>query len=205
MIIKGITFDLEGTCVNLEIAHHMAHIKAAAAVGVYLDIRSSIASLPHFIGGPDEEVAREIYDLSDKKEPASSILARKRHFYDQLVEGEKIEPRPGLIEILEELKGAGFKMAIGSVTPNQQAEIILAKSGLIGHFDRKNIILGNDIKGRHSKSDIFAETARRMGIKPDEQLVFDDSPHGILSARSKAPSRSPNCIDTFLCRLPSSP
>ena len=81
-MIKGVAFDLEGTVVDVERAHHLGHFAAAKEVGVVLDLDSALEKLPHFIGGPDDKIAEEILALSPQKEQSTSaqILARDKYW-----------------------------------------------------------------------------------------------------------------------------
>lgn len=56
MAIRGIAFDLKGTVVDVEAAHHNGHLAAAAEFGLTISLEEAYARLPHFIGGPDEKV-----------------------------------------------------------------------------------------------------------------------------------------------------
>lgn len=182
--IKGVAFDLEGTVVDVEFAHHQGHILAAEEVGVYLDLETALKKIPHLIGGPDDEIAKEICEISDKGKSASFILERTKYHYKQLLATiEAIEPRPGFQQILKRLREFGLGTAIGSLTSSEEANILLEKSSLRNLFKKEEIVLREDVKRPKPAPDVFLETARRMGINPTEQLVFEDSPNGIIAAR----------------------
>lgn len=59
-VIQGIAFDLEGTVVDVEAAHHNGHIAAAADFGLSITLDEAYQKLAHFIGGPDEKVCGDI-------------------------------------------------------------------------------------------------------------------------------------------------
>ena len=75
-MIRGIAFDLEGTVVNVEEAHHKGHLCAARDVGVVMDLDTALQKIPHFIGGPDKEIAKEIWELSDRTKSVDFIRER---------------------------------------------------------------------------------------------------------------------------------
>lgn len=179
--IKAVAFDLEGTIINLEPAHHFGHIAAAAEFGVSLSIDDCFRKLPHFIGGPDEEIAKEIAALSNGAD-WQEILRRDHQHYEQLLKGLDIKPRPGFLDALSEFKSLGLKIAVGSCTPEKEAKIFLEKSNLLSVFDEKNIVLREHVKNIKPDPDIWIEVARRICLRTDELLVFDDSPRGILGA-----------------------
>ncbi|MBI4095117.1 MAG: HAD family phosphatase [Candidatus Liptonbacteria bacterium] len=182
-MIKGIAFDMEGTVIDLEAAHHEGHIRAAKDVGVTLKLEGALSSVPGFIGGPDSAVAEGIYELSNKVHSADFILSRTRHHYSELRETMRIEVRPGFEDALRELRGGEcFPTAIGSLTPRRFAELLIRKSGLGKLFKPAQIVLKEDVRREKPAPDVFLETAPRMGIHPTEQLVFEDSPNGIRAA-----------------------
>lgn len=182
MNIKGIAFDLEGTVIDVEKAHHEGHIAAAREVGVTLDLDTALQKIPHFIGGPDDAIVQEIWELSDKKNPIDFIAERDRFHYERLLKELSIVPRPGFLEFLERIVAEGLKISIGSLTAEIDVMLLLEHAGLDKYFSREITVLREDVQNVKPAPDVFIETARRMGIDPREQLVFEDSPRGIMAA-----------------------
>ena len=181
-MIKGIAFDLEGTVVDVEPAHHHGHIAAAAEVGVVLTIDSAFAKLPHFIGGPDDEIVREIWELSDKRQSLAQIAERDKYHYRRLLSTMAVEPRSGFLHVVRQLRTMGIQTSIGSLTAREEAATLLERSGLVHVFPRELTVLREDVVNVKPAPDVFLETARRMEIDPSEQLVFEDSPRGVTAA-----------------------
>lgn len=179
--IRGIAFDLEGPVINVEKIHHKAHYLSAKKVGVKLNFKTALKKLPHFIGGPDSAVAEEIFSLSDKTYSPEYIENLKSTFYQQLIKDTKIKPRPGFIKFLKRVRKIGLQTAIGSSTPRDRARFLLRNSGIDKLFSKELILLKEDVRREKPFPDIYQETARRMGIKPTNQIVFDDSPRGIAA------------------------
>jgi len=187
--IQGIAFDLEGTVVNVEDAHHNAHLMAMAEMGITMTLEEAIVKIPHFIGGPHEKIREEVYELSDKKHTASFYSERDGFYYEKLPKEMLIVPRSGWLEVIDNIKLRGIRVSIGSLTREDKAMHLLERSGLFDHFSREMIVLHGDVKEAKPAPDVFFETARRMGINPMHQLVFEDSPRGVQAAR-KAGSRA---------------
>lgn len=182
----GIAFDLEGTIINVDSIHYKAHAMVAAETGVILDLENLgdvLSKIPHFIGGPDDKVAEEIYSLSDGRMRTEEILRRKKQYYDLWIRDvDDIKPRPGFIEVLQRLIDSNMSIAIGSLTATDQALFLIEKSGIMKLFPRERIILREDVKELKPAMDVYLKTAERMGIDPKRQLVFEDSPNGIKAA-----------------------
>ncbi len=183
--IKSVAFDMEGTIVDAEIAHHQAHREAAREVGVILSIEDCVARLPHFIGGPDEEVAKDIAKLGvdlGLEIDYHRILESKKHHYNLILPTLTIKPREGFLDFFAAIQDLGLRYTIGSLTNEKQAAILLEKSGLGRLFGYENIVLREHVARPKPAPDVWIETARRAGVSPESQLVCEDSPRGIQGA-----------------------
>ncbi len=185
MAIEGIAFDLEGTMVNVEPAHHGAWIRAAAEIDVHFNgPEDAMERVPNFSGGPEEVVVRQIYALrSDghvpSEEEARCFHKRKWAHYEELLEEADLQPRPGFLDVYERILSLGLPMTIGTAVEIERALPIFRRSGLDKLFRLSDIVFNADVKNRKPAPDCFIETARRMGVHPSQQIVFEDSPNGV--------------------------
>ncbi len=183
MALRALAFDLEGTVVNVEDIHHASHLRAAADAGVKLSLRDVLRNLPHFVGGPDEMVAAEISRLPGSTLTPGGVLAAKRlHFAELIGTRRRIAPRPGFRAFLDWARTRGLKVAIGTVSNRSTALYLLERSRLTGEFPESLVVFREDIRKPKPAPDVYLETARRMGVGPDSQLVFEDSPIGVRAA-----------------------
>src|SRR3989344_5982698 len=146
--IEAVALDLEGTVIDVESAHHQAHILAAKDVGVELTLEDCFKLLPHFIGGPDETVAKEIAKLAMDNGNYSDpiyIHQQKRIHYNKLLTTIAIKPREGFIEFLNAVRRMGLKVTIGSLTTREQAMVLLERSGIGSLIGYKNIVFREDV------------------------------------------------------------
>lgn len=184
MRIEGVAFDLEGTSVNLEPYHHKAHLLTLEEVGRPMELKEAIASIPHFIGGPGTEIWKDVEKLIVQV-PAKTMQEMDQAHYKRLTsELETMPPRPGFVEFVREVSKRGLPVAIGSLTVRSQAENILKMSRLDKVFKEEVIVLADGVTKLKPAPDVFLETARRMGIDPAHQLVFEDSHNGVKAARA---------------------
>ncbi|VVB83568.1 Phosphoglycolate phosphatase [uncultured archaeon] len=188
-MIKGIAFDLEGTIVDLEKLHHDAHLELFRRVGLNLSIEEAISKIEHFVGGPGEKIMEDVQNLGYRYMSIDEMLKIDQELYERQLYRKKIFPREGFLEVLQTIKDLEIPFSIGSLTPSDKAIFILKESGLCNYFTNDKIILKEDVQNLKPSPDVYLETARRMGIKSEEQLVFEDSHNGIkaaISAGSKA-------------------
>jgi beta-phosphoglucomutase len=187
MSIRGVAFDMEGTVVNVEPAHHWGWIGAAKEIGVEIkNPEEAIERVPNFSGGPDRPIVEQIYALlpgspKPTDEQFAAFLASKWKHYDTLVETLDLRPRPGFFEVYGKFKCAGIPMTIGTAVELEKGLALLKHSGLDRFFLLHEIVLLTDVKNPKPAPDCFLETARRMGIQSSDQLVFEDSPRGVKS------------------------
>lgn len=193
MAIRGIAFDLEGTVIDVEAAHHEGHIAAAAEFGLVITLNEAYGKILHFIGGPDEKVCEDIWNFLDTETrdqiTTNDILERKRFHYERLLAEMPIQPRPGFVDFYRVAREMGLKLTIGSLTSEKQAMTLLNRSGLTELFGLSHIVLREHVVNPKPAPDVFLKTAEIMKIDPKDQLVFEDSPRGVkaaLAAGSKA-------------------
>jgi beta-phosphoglucomutase len=190
MATTGIAFDLEGTIVNVEPAHHGAWIRAAAEIDVHLSSpEDAMERIPNFSGGPEEIVIRQVYALrSDGRVPseeeARCFHRRKWAHYEELLGQIDLAPRPGFLDVYERIHSRGLPMTIGTAVELERALPIFRRSGLDQLFRLSDIVFNADVKNPKPAPDCFIETARRMGVDPSKQIVFEDSPRGVRAGRA---------------------
>lgn len=185
-MIRGVAFDLEGTVINNEAAHHLGWIRAAKEIGVTLeDPEDAMAKVPNFIGGPDKAIIEQVFALSDIQQPTTKeqqrFLERKWNHYDELITELPLLPREGFLEVLKRIRWMGLPVAIGTAVELERGIALLRRSELDQLFTLRDIVLTVDVARAKPAPDCFLETARRMGISPNEQLVFEDSPRGVVA------------------------
>lgn len=157
---------------------------AASTVGVQLSLEDALKQLPHLVGGPDEAVAAEIATLAGDRTLVDAILRAKKERFLQLLDEEgNIVPREGFSEVALWVRAQGLKMAIGTVTESSLAWRFIQKAGLVEFFDVDMIVVREDVARPKPAPDVYYETARRLGIPPQAQLVFEDSLVGLIAAR----------------------
>jgi len=175
-----VTFDLEGTLVDLESIHFNAFAHAVQTFGVTLTSEQIISLDLNIVGGGDEFVARTIasrYSLD-----ASKLKQQKESMFAQLLQESDIQLRCGASEFLSRLLSSKNLIAVGSVTPRQLGDYIVKTSGLDEYVLPEHVVFKEDVARPKPAPDVFLETARKLGVEPSDQLVFEDSVPGVRAA-----------------------
>jgi HAD superfamily hydrolase (TIGR01509 family) len=103
----------------------------------------------------------------------------KNEYYKELLgQINDADIYPGVIDLLERLKADGLKLAICSSSKN--AQTVLDALSLSEYFDA--VVGGNDIVNPKPDPEIFLTGAQRLGLKPEECIVFEDAESGVDAA-----------------------
>jgi beta-phosphoglucomutase len=115
------------------------------------------------------------------EEKLQEMMARKNNYYLEFI--KEITPRdllPGAKELVEELRAAGYKTALGSASKN--AREVIERLGIASLFDA--ISDGYSVERAKPAPDLFLHAAGQLGLPPGECVVVEDAAAGIEAARA---------------------
>lgn len=198
---RGGGFDFEATLLGtrddkrpgIEIAHFMgfgvvSYVLDLGRLGLPRDVTSTDDMMrfekviPNSIGGGDTFNIIEMVKLAGR-EPEPDLVEWLRRLkmivyneeLDRLIAAGEVTHRDGALEFFRFVEGLGLETALGSLTPKKQAEKLFAASGIDLWFKVGRIVLLENVKNKKPAPDVYIETARRMVVGTDEQIVFGDS------------------------------
>ncbi|MDR3207552.1 MAG: HAD family phosphatase [Oscillospiraceae bacterium] len=176
---KAILFDMDGVLIDSEGGYNQANGALFAALGLPFG-PEEIATVTGVSGVTMAKLIRA-------QHPALSVsdeeLARRSAdgLYASLVE-EVTALTPGVAEWLGRFKALGVLMAIGSSSPRRMVAHVAERFALNRYMGA--VITGEDVKNTKPHPDIFLLAARRLGVPPEDCLVFEDAPLGIKAAHA---------------------
>ena len=109
--------------------------------------------------------------------PSLDIDAFAQDARQYILDNSKIEFKKGAKELLEFLKKNKVKIGLASGTSRVSVEHHLNELEILDIFDA--IVAGTEIENGKPAPDIFLLTAQKMGAKPENCFVFEDSENGI--------------------------
>jgi len=104
----------------------------------------------------------------------------KEKNYREMVK-DKLEPLPGVMKILADLKSKGFKLAVGSSGPSENVDLLLTSLKMEEFFDV--IITAAEVEKGKPEPDVFLIIAKTLNIDPINCIVIEDAPVGIEAAK----------------------
>lgn len=176
--IKGFIFDLDGVLTDTAEYHYRGWKRLAQEENLPFSREDN----EHLRGIPRRESLMLI--LKDRRVPETKIvemMERKNSYYLEFI--REISPRdllPGARELLEEIRAAGLKNALGSASKN--AAEVLDRLGIRSLFDA--ISDGHSVERQKPAPDLFLHAARQLGLSPQECVVIEDATAGIEAARA---------------------
>ncbi len=171
----AVVFDLDGVLVDSEELHYRAYSEVLAAFGVVIGRREYAE---HWIGaghGPEHVVERYALPLS----PAE-LRSRKAPIYRRLLESG-VPPMPGADVVVAQLSR---QFALGIATNSSRSDVnwILNRFGWQRYFDA--VIAREDYREAKPAPDAYLAAQAALAVPPEGCLVVEDSPRGVLAARS---------------------
>ncbi len=177
-MLHGFIFDLDGVITDTAEYHYRGWKRLAEEEG-----------LP-FTRDDNEQlrgIARReslLLLLKGRVYPEEKILEmmeRKNNYYLEFI--TEVTPGdllPGAKELLQEIRAAGLKAALGSASKN--AGDVIERLGIRALFDA--IADGYSVEHQKPAPDLFLHTAEQLGLSPAECVVVEDAAAGIEAAKA---------------------
>ena len=189
---KFIIFDLDGVLIEAKNIHYESLNKALGPnykidwhehIALYdgLKTRQKLNMLTTRKGLP-----KDLHDVIWKN--------KQKYTSEMLLETKE---SPTLISTFQKLKSDGYILGVCSNSIRSTVEISLQKLGIIDYF---SIILSNeDVQNSKPHPEIYWKAMACQGFLPEETLIIEDSPYGLLAAHRSSASvlRVKNPSDVF--------
>ena len=174
-----VIFDHDGVLVDSE------PIAMSVLAGISTDFGFALT--------PDEAFHRYLgtsfdYVVEDLRSHGAIVDRDGLHarFHDDLFEGfrTRLNPIPGIPELLAELTRQQQRIAIASSGNSQRVTLGITSTGIDHFFADSVITTADDVARGKPFPDLFLATAERAGVDPEDCIVIEDSPFGVEAARA---------------------
>lgn len=176
--LKAVIFDLDGVIVDTARFHYIAWRKMANDLGFDITLEqneqlkgvSRVHSLNQILGWGNIQVSQPEFE---------ALMRSKNEHYLELISNLNQEDLlPGVQPILDYLHQHQVPFALGSASRNARA--ILKGLKIDGMFSA--IVDGNDVTKAKPHPEVFLIAAEKLGVAPDQCLVFEDAQAGVEAA-----------------------
>ena len=175
---KAIFFDLDGTLTESGEGITKSVQYALEKLG---KPEEDLDKLRVFIGPPLMEQFMKYADVDETEARRAVEYYRERYAVKGIFENR---PYDGVENLLRELKGRGYILAVASSKPEYYVTKILYYFNLSSYFE---VVVGSEMNGaRTSKTEVIEEALKRLNMsdRRKEVLMVGDKEHDVLGARA---------------------
>jgi HAD superfamily hydrolase (TIGR01509 family) len=177
-MIKALIFDLDGTLANTEPMHYRSWKQTLVNYGV---TQFTFETFMRFVGTSNEAVARNYIKSHKITKSVIDLVLEKQAIYLKLI--PEIQLLPGVEEILVRYHG-NLHLAVASSSHKREILDILKAHKLTHYFD---LVIGGDmVTKRKPDPEIYLKVIHSLKVAPHECIAFEDSTHGLNSAKNAA-------------------
>jgi HAD superfamily hydrolase (TIGR01509 family) len=175
-MIKALIFDLDGTLANTETLHYKAWEKTLTNNGVK---QLPFETFMTYVGTSNEKIAGDYIETDNISKNLDELVREKQLIYKDLI--PEIQLFRGAREIIGRYH-ATYRLAIASSSHKEEIILLLKSQQLNSYFD---LVIGGDmVRRKKPDPEIYLQAQQSLGFAPQECIAFEDSEHGLNSAKN---------------------
>ncbi len=189
--IKAILFDQDGVIIDTERdGHRVSFNDTFKEFGFNVEWGVDYYHELLQIAGGKERMKHHLhtqgFGVPVKPEEEDDLIKRlhkrKTERFVELIESGKLPLRPGIKRFMQEGMAAGLKLAICTTSNEAAANTLAFKILKDIKFDL--VLAGDVVKKKKPDPEIYNLALEKLGLKPDECMVIEDSRNGVLAAKA---------------------
>ena len=175
---KIVIFDMDGVLIDTESIHDLSW----KVTFEHFNLDISEENRRMFLGKGFKDYFKHLVKITSSDDQVHEMREYQRNFYYDYFRKNDIKVKPGVFEILSELKSLKLKLAVASATRKESAEKSLKSVKLYDYFDYH--VFGDMVKESKPNPDIFLNVVDHFGFTVKDALVLEDSYYGIKAANN---------------------
>lgn len=173
---NAVIFDMDGLMFDTERATYEKYIEVCDTYGykMRLDFYKKV------LGCPLPTAKALMREEFGEEFPMEEIIAKVQKLLSEDFRKQGVPVKKGLPDILEYLKGAGYKMLVATSSERSRVDEMLRLAKVENYFS--DAICGSEVKRGKPHPDIFLEGCKKLGCTPEKVWVLEDSEVGVAAA-----------------------
>jgi HAD superfamily hydrolase (TIGR01509 family) len=119
---------------------------------------------------------------AERDELVPALHARKTAMLSEMVAEGVIEVRPGVRRLLDELTGAGCRLAVATTGSRGWVDGLLAH--LLPGVELEVVVTGDEVSARKPDPEAFVVAVERLGVDGAAVVAVEDSAEGLEAAKA---------------------
>ncbi len=174
--LQAVIFDMDGVIFDSE----RLVIECWEVVAAKHNIPDIVDICMRVQGNNREETGKRFREKYGKDFPYETYKKEVTALFRERYGGGRLPLKPGVTEILKELKRNNIPLALASSTRSDIVKLEMSEANLLPYFDA---VLGGDMAPRSKpEPDIFLAAAAALQAEPKCCYVLEDSHNGIRAA-----------------------
>lgn len=176
----GVVFDWDGVVIDSEEFHRQSWKLLQAEEHLSMEDGAFETSF----GMRNEQIIPNVFKWAEPGDTKriNALADRKEFLYRELVRSHGIDPLPGVVALLNELKAAGVPTSVGSSTPRANIDAVMEVIGVTDLF--QEIVAAGDVTNGKPDPEVFLTAATRLGCLPENSVVLEDAQVGIRAGKA---------------------
>ena len=179
MNIKAVLFDMDGLMVDTESLATEAFIHSAKKQGYDMTKEETLLVLGF--------TTKSIYEFWENYFKNSDVSGKQLvddhyKYIENILFTTGPRKMPYIEELLKYLKESNYKVAVASSSNMDHIINNMEKTGLKKYIDK--FASGAEVENGKPAPDVFLLAAKRLGVKPENCLVLEDSKSGVIAGSS---------------------
>ncbi len=178
-MVEAVLFDMDGVLVDTEMIQSKAFESVLHRFGVIP--KKNEHNTVHVSGATTPEtwiILQKEYGFEADIEELTKL---KRDAVMHALRG-KLEPMPGVVALLNDLKINSVRLAVVSSAQRERVEHVLNQLGIADFFEAS--ISANDVERGKPAPDPYLAAARLLSVDPTKCVVIEDAKTGLESAKA---------------------
>lgn len=175
-MLKAVIFDMDGLMIDSENISFLCYKELLNNYGYVLTKEDYLKDYPGKPLVASLNFIKEQYHIDFELDQAiEDFTLHEKH----IIKEDGVPIKKGLKELLIYLKENQYKIAIASSSGRARILSMVNKE-ILEYFD--TIVCGPEVKHGKPAPDVFLVACEKLGVRPQDALVLEDSENGILAA-----------------------